>query len=120
MALTLDQRAFYIDQAVRYGVPSGFIEQFLTANPGDEHRLLEAYSSEAAGRAIVGALGANAPTAQTGYLTPGLPSGITQPTALSTGGFSTSTVGPSVGGFNLSTLLILAAMGFAVWYLLKR
>lgn len=45
MPLTQSQVDFYLNQARSSGVPESFIQDFISRNPGDYHRILAAYTS---------------------------------------------------------------------------
>lgn len=114
MPLTPEQEQFYQEQALQLGVPAAWIADFLARNPGDYHRILDGYAGEAGGnnptaRAIESAGGLS-------YLESLVPVAPTpQPTSASTGGGFVS----GGGGFSLTSMLVLALMAGAAWYLWK-
>ncbi len=115
--LTLEQARFYEEQALQMGVPAAWIADYLARNPGDQHRLLDAYAGEAGGqnptaRAIEAAGGLN-------YLESLVPARPADPPPVLSSGAGGFTPPLFDGGFSLSTLLVLAAMGVAAWYLWK-
>lgn len=101
------------------GVPAAWIASFLQGNPGDEHRILEAYAGEAAGKgAEVIAAHGGVRDASGDYAAPGLPP---PPTALATGAGAPSGLSFSGSGFpSLTTLIVLAVAAAAAWYLIRK
>lgn len=119
--LTLEQAQFYETQALAMGVPAEWIVDFLASNPGDYHRILDAYAGEAGGsnptaRAIEAAGGLN-------YLETLVPVPSTSaPLVLGggSGGQAPSSGGLFAGGLSLTSILVLGAAGLAAWWLLFR
>lgn len=116
--LTLEQARFYEEQALQLGVPAGWIADFLAKNPGDQHRILDAYAGEAGGMTPTAALiqqagGLEALEALAPARPPDPP-----PAPIGSGPSGFSLLGGS-GSFSLTSLLILALMAGAGWYLWK-
>lgn len=116
--LTLEQARFYEEQALQMGVPAAWIADYLARNPGDQHRILDAYAGEAGGmnptaRAIEAAGGLE-------YLESLAPARPPDPPPVPVGsgpsGFSLLGGG---GGLSLTSILVLLVMAGAGWYLWK-
>lgn len=119
---TEEQKRYYQEQALQLGVPAAWMADWLARNPGDEHRILEAYAGEAGGQgaAIIASRGGEGASVQSGaggnlvvvgdYASPGLPP---PPADIAANPFSFG------GGFSLTSLLVLGLMGVAAWYLWK-
>ncbi len=114
--LTLEQARFYEEQALQMGVPAAWIADYLARNPGDYHRILDAYAGEAGGnnptaRAIESAGGLSYLESLVPVRPPDPPPGATVPGY--TGG------GSGGGGFSFTSILVIALMAGAAWYLYK-
>ena len=117
--LTLEQARFYEEQALAMGVPAQWMADWLARNPGDQHRILDAYAGEAGGmnptaRAIEAAGGLTYLESLAPARPPDPPPGL----VAGSGGGGIPLFGG--GGFSITTLLFLAAMAGAAWYLWKK
>jgi hypothetical protein len=113
--LTLEQARFFEEQALQMGVPAAWMADWLSRNPGDQHRILDAYAGEAGGQTAV----AQAITQAGGlaYLDTLAPARPPDPPPASVGGAGVTA--SSFGGFSITSILVLALMAGAAWYLWK-
>jgi hypothetical protein len=117
--LTLEQAQFFEEQALQMGVPAEWMADWLSRNPGDQHRILDAYAGEAGGQTAVAARIVQAGgLAHLDTLAPARP--LDPPPIMPGGAGSFPALFGGNGGFSLTTVLVLAAMAGAAWYLWRK